>query len=92
LGEVRDQTGAHRISNQGHDDRDGGRRALDRLRCERRIRNDYIHLGVNQICGKLRHASVIAVGRSPLDHYIPPFAVARFVQTLSKGLRLPPIG
>src|SRR5262245_94641 len=55
LSEVGNETRAHWISNKSHDNRDGGRRVLDRLGCERGIRNDYIRFGTNQIRSKLRY-------------------------------------
>ena len=59
---------------------------------DRRIRNDYVDFCMNQIRSNLRCPGASAVGGSPLEHHIAPLAVAGFAQTLSKGLRLPPLG
>ena len=75
--EVRDQAGSDRIADDGHDDWDGGRGALDRLGRNRSRDDDYLDFALKQVRGQLWYPIEIAVGGSPLDHHIASLGVAR---------------
>jgi hypothetical protein len=52
--EVGHQTGSDRIGDVNDNDRDGGRRALDRLRGDRTCHDDHLDSAFNQVGGQRR--------------------------------------
>jgi hypothetical protein len=88
LREIGDEAGSDRIGDDGHHDRDRGRRARGGLGGGCRVGDDHLDLALHEIGGQLRKLSVVAVDRSPLDHHIASLHVASVAQPLPKGLGL----
>src|SRR5262245_51267359 len=90
--EIRDQAGSDGIRNDGHHDRNGGRRALGLLNRRSDVRNDQINFLFNEFGGQLGEPSIVAIGPSPFDAHVAALGVAHVLETLPERLRLFAVG
>ena len=85
-GEACDQAGPHRIADADHDNGDGRRRLLGRVRRRRAVGRDQIHRAAHQLRRGCRQPIRRPVAVAVLIGDVLPFDIAEFAQSLSEGL------
>jgi hypothetical protein len=85
-GRARLATGPDRITNPNHDDGDGRRRLLGRMRRQRAVGRNQVHRAANELGRHGREPVWCPLAVAVFIGDVLPFDVSEFVQGLAEGL------